>query len=280
MKNSKFLLTALLLILLTTIEPLFAGTFKAAVAVRKITPDPLLPVSGGIGVPSPALIRKGDLFTRALVLGKGNVRIAIVSIDNLGWPAVLGDQTRKLVKGIPPENIIIGSTHTHSAPDAYGMADEKGNSLTDLKYLDWCVAQMAEAINEAVENLQSADLKTAIGKANGKIAYNYYADQLYDPRTSVLQVIAKNGKNKGKPIATLVNYAMHPEIIGPDQQILSPDLCGPLYDRIEKNGGGITLFMGSSQGGMVPADNRKKETKIRKPGKSASVSVSCLLMNR
>ena len=87
-------------------------------------------------------------------------------------------------------------------------------------------------------------------------------------------------KTKGKPIATLVNYAMHPEIIGPDQQILSPDLCGPLYDRIEKNGGGIALFMGSSQGGMVTADNRKKETKIRKPGKSASVSVSCLLMNR
>ncbi|HEY8971746.1 MAG TPA: hypothetical protein VIM64_21740, partial [Puia sp.] len=38
--------------------------------------------------------------------------------------------------------------------------------------------------------------------------------------------------------------------------ILSPDLCGPLYDRITAKGGGVALFMNSAQGGMVTADNR------------------------
>src|SRR5690606_38905179 len=38
--------------------------------------------------------------------------------------------------------------------------------------------------------------------------------------------------------------------------ILSPDLCGPLYHRIEAKAGGIALFMNSAQGGMVTADNR------------------------
>lgn len=234
----------------------YSQTFKAGAAVRVITPNPLLPVSGGIGTPKPATIKQGDLYARALVLEKGSTRIAIVNIDNLGWPSVLGDRSRALIKGIAPENILIGVTHTHSAPDAYGFPDEKGQSHTDLKYLDWCVQQIADAVNEAVKNLEPASLKIAVDEAKGKIAYNYYAPDLYDPRCGIIQAIATSGKNKNKPIATLVNYAIHPEIIGSSQGILSPDLCGPLYHRIESKAGGVALFMNSAQGGMVTADNR------------------------
>ena len=230
--------------------------FKAGAAVRVITPNPLLPVSGGIGTPKPSTIKQGDLYARALVLEKVNTRIAIVNVDNLGWPSVLGNKSRALIKGIPPENILIGATHTHSGPDAYAFPDETGKSYADLKYLDWCTQQIADAVNEAIKKLEPAVLKTAVGEAKGKIAYNYYAPQLYDPRCGVIQAIATTGKNKDKPIVTLVNYAIHPEIIGSGQGILSPDLCGPLYSRIESKAGGIALFMNSAQGGMVTADNR------------------------
>ncbi|MGN6435738.1 MAG: hypothetical protein ACTHMM_04360 [Agriterribacter sp.] len=231
-------------------------TFKAGAAVRVITPDPLLPVSGGIGTPKPATVKQGDLYVRALVLEKGSTRIAIVNIDNLGWPSVLGNKSRALIKGIPPENILIGATHTHSGPDAYGFPNEKGESFADLKYLDWCVQQVADAVNEALKKAEPASLKIAVGEAKGKIAYNYYAPDLYDPRCGIIQAIATGGKNAGKPIATLVNYAIHPEVIGSKQGILSPDLCGPLYDRIEAKAGGIALFMNGAQGGMVTADTR------------------------
>lgn len=233
-----------------------AQTFKAGVAVRVITPHPLLPVSGGIGTPNPATKQEGNLYVRALVLEKGKTKVAIVSIDNLGWPAALGNQSRKLIKDIPPENILIGATHTHSAPDAYGFPDSSGHSHVDLKYLNWCIHQIADAVNEAEKNLQPAWLKIAVGVAKGKIAYNYYAPQLYDPRCGVIQAIAATGKNKDKPFATLINYAIHPEVIGADQGILSPDLCGPLYQEIEAKGGGTAIFMNSAQGGMVTADNR------------------------
>ncbi len=238
-----------------------AQDFKAGAAIRVITPDPLLPVSGGIGTPDPVTQKKGDLFVRALVLERGNERVAIVGIDNLGWPAALGDQSRKLIQGIAPENIMIGATHTHSAPDAYGFPNEKGEVLADFKYLEWCVQQIADAVNEATANLEPATLKTAIGEAHGKIAYNYYAPDLYDPRCSVMQAIATTGENKGKVISTLVNYAVHPEVIGPGRGILSPDLCGPLYDRIESKVGGVAIFMNSAQGGMVTADNRRQDGK-------------------
>ncbi len=248
----------------------FGQVFKAGAAVRVITPDPLLPVSGGVGSPNPVTEKKGDLFVRALVLEKGEVRIAIVGIDNLGWPAVLGDRSRELVKSIAPENILIGVTHTHSAPDAYGFPDENGNVGADLAYLEWCVKQIADAINEAFENLEPADLKTAVGEARGKIAYNYYAPELYDPRCGILQAIATGGENQGKAIATLINYATHPEIIGSDRGILTPDLCGPMYDRIEQKAGGVALFMNSAQGGMVTADNRREN------GKEANDWAECI----
>jgi hypothetical protein len=92
----------------------------------------------------------------------------------------------------------------------------------------------------------------ASGEAKGKIAYNYYAPDLYDRRVSVLQARSLNGKT----IGTLVNYAIHPEVIGSGQGILSPDLVGPLNDAVEKAAGGIAMFMNGAQGGMVTADNR------------------------
>ncbi len=243
---------------------------KVGAAVRKITPDPLLPVSGGVGTPRPVKENKGDLFVRAMVVEKGDTRVAFVGIDNLGWPALLGDQSRKLIQGIPPENVMIGATHTHSGPDAYGFPNEKGEILADFEYLEWCVRQVADAVNEAVDKLEPAHLKIAVGEAKGQIAYNYYAPQLYDPRCGVIQAIGQKGKNKGKVIATLVNYAVHPEVIGNGREILSPDLCGPLYDRIEEKAGGVAIFMNGAQGGMVTADNRRPE------GKQANDWAECI----
>ncbi|GGW23441.1 hypothetical protein GCM10007383_04530 [Arenibacter certesii] len=224
--------------------------------MRMITPDPLIAVSGGVGVPKPSNVKKGELTVRAMVLEKAGERIAIVNIDNLGWPAALGNRTKALIKGIPAENIVIGATHTHSAPDAYAFPDKTGKTTADLAYLDWCVIQMAEAINEAIESLESAYLKITVGEVMGKIAYNYYAPQLYDPRCGVIQALGTSGKNKDKPIVTLINYAIHPEVIGNNQKILSPDLIGPLYDRITSKTQGMALFMNGAQGGMVTADNR------------------------
>jgi len=60
----------------------------------------------------------------------------------------------------------------------------------------------------------------------------------------------------GKTIATLVNYAIHPEVLGNEAGILSPDLIGPLCEKIEAQTGGSAIFMNSAQGGMVTADNR------------------------
>jgi hypothetical protein len=230
-----------------------AADFRAGVSVRGVTPDPLLPVSGGVGPSNPAKLKQGELTVRALVFEEGTNRVALVGVDFLGFPAALGDKVRAAISTIPAQNILIGATHTHSAPDCYGFPDGKGGTGADMKYLESVCVRMVEAIQDATGKLQPARLKIATGEARGKIAYNYYAEQLYDPRCHVIQAVDA----AGKPIATLVNYAIHPEVIGSSRGICSPDLVGPFYDRITEKGGGIALFLNSAQGGMVTADNRQ-----------------------
>jgi hypothetical protein len=229
-----------------------SGAFRAAVAVRDVTPERLLPVSGGVGASQPVTRKIGQLTVRALILENAGTRIAICSVDFLGFPAVLGNRVRAKVQGIPPQNILIGATHCHSAPDCYGFPDRSGKTGADLEYLDGVCVKLAEAINEAADHLQPARLKIATGKAQGKIAYNYYAERLYDPRCHVIQILSSSGE----PVATLINYACHPEVIGPDRGISCPDFVGPLCDRVKERNAGTALFMNSAQGGMVTADCR------------------------
>jgi hypothetical protein len=228
-------------------SPLLAGAGK-----RVITPNPLLPVSGGMGPTRPTREKRGDLTARAVYFQRGDVKVAIVALDLLGFPSVLADRVRARVPRIAAENIVIGSTHTHSAPDCYAFPDGRGGHTGDLAYMDRVCVLAAEAINAAIDAAKPARLKINTAEAQGKIAYNYYAPDLYDRRMSVIQAVSP----EGKPIATLVNYAIHPEVLGNDVGILSPDLVGPLCTRIEERAGGMAIFMNSAQGGMVTADNR------------------------
>src|SRR5262249_36887342 len=189
---------------------------------------------------------------RAVVFRKGDVSVAFVALDLLGFPSVLGDRVRAKVSRMPANNILIASTHTHSAPDCYGFPDGKGGHTGDLKYMQFVCDKAAEALNAAIDALQPASLRIATGEAKGKIAYNYYAPDLYDRRMSVIQAIGPQQKT----IATLVNYAIHPEVLGNGVGILSPDLVGPLCDKIEAQAGGVAIFVNGAQGGMITADNR------------------------
>lgn len=226
--------------------------FKAGAAKKSIQPKLPVPISGGMGAPKMANQARGELTARAIAVADGDTRVAVCCLDLLGFPAVLCQRVRQQVQGIPAENILIASTHTHSGPDAYAFPDGKGGHTGDLKYIDFVVQQAAAAIQAAVDSLQPASLSSASGNAKGKIAYNYYAPDLYDRQMGVLQARDSNGKT----IFTLVNYAIHPEVLGNEVEIVSPDLVGPLCEKLEADCGGMGIFLNGALGGMVTADNR------------------------
>src|SRR3954470_1153689 len=87
-------------LLVSVISTAQAGSFKSGIAFRVVTPDPLLPVSGGVGESKATTQKQGELTVRAFVLEDSGTRVAIVSTDFLGFPSVLGDRVRAKVKGI------------------------------------------------------------------------------------------------------------------------------------------------------------------------------------
>jgi len=242
-----------LFVVFCSFTSLAQAELKVGMGKAIITPDPLLPISGGVGPGAPSKGKQGELTARAMVLQQGDTKVAIVQLDLLGFPSILCARVHKQVPRIAADNILIGSTHTHSAPDCYGFPGLNGKTSGDLKYMDFVCNQAAIAINQALDNLQPAHLKIATGEAKGKISYNYYAPELYDPRMSVIQAITPDGKT----IGTLVNYAVHPEVLGNGLGLVSPDLVGPLCDKLEADFGGMGMFMNGAQGGMVTADNRR-----------------------
>ncbi len=168
-------LLPLLVIVACSFASVAHAELKVGVGKAIITPDPLLPVSGGVGAGRPATAKQGELTARALVLQQGDTKVAFVQLDLLGFPSVLCERVHKQVPRIPADKILIGSTHTHSAPDCYGFPGLDGKPSGDLKYMDFVSNQAAVAINQALDSLQPAQLKIATGEAKGKIAYNYYA---------------------------------------------------------------------------------------------------------
>jgi len=251
----------------------------AGAAMRITTPNPLLPVSGGLGPTAPVKGKRGEIGVRVLFLKQGTTGLAFVGIDALGFPAVLGDRIRAKVTRIPGDNILIGATHTHSAPDYYAFPDGKGGFSGDLKWLDKVCALAADAINEAIDKAKPAVLKVHHEDAQGRIAYNYYAPDLYDRRMAVMQAVGVDGK----AIGTLVNYAIHPEVLGNSVGLLSADCIGPMYDAIEAASGGVAVFMNSAQGGMVTADNRlldKPKDPVRGYWEDARTWEECLRIGK
>ncbi len=67
-------------------------SFHAGAAKRVITPDPLLPISGGMGNPAPAKAKQGDLTARVLAVRAGSEEVVLAGLDLLGFPGVLCDR--------------------------------------------------------------------------------------------------------------------------------------------------------------------------------------------
>jgi hypothetical protein len=157
-----------LFVVCCVLTSLAQAELRVGVSKAIITPNPLLPISGGVGPGHPSTGKQGELTARAMVFEKGDTKVAVVSLDLLGFPSVLCARVHKQVPRIPTENILIGSTHTHSAPDCYGFPGLDGKASGDLKYMDFVCNQAAIAINQALDSLQPAHLKIATGEAKGR----------------------------------------------------------------------------------------------------------------
>ncbi len=109
-----------------------------------------------------------DLWARTMVLDYGSTRIAIVSVDLIGYysdGSYYGiSQVKKLLDpklGI--QEILVAATHNHEAPDSIGAWGE--NFMKDgkyPKYLRFVDRMIARSIEDAAKSLQPAKFKIGV----------------------------------------------------------------------------------------------------------------------
>lgn len=145
-----------------------------------------------------------DLRATALALERGDERTVIVSTDTYMHFAVDADAVAERARRELPEawaeaSILVSATHDHHGPDtAFSVNDDWYDLLAD---------EVAAATADAVAALEPAQVGVAHGEH--RFGVNDTRDPVVlDPRLNVLAVDAVDG---GDPIATVVQWASHPE---------------------------------------------------------------------
>ncbi len=161
------------------------------------------------------------------------------------------------VSGVPERNILISSTHTHTAPNLSGVV---GWGDIDVNYYEKIfLPSVLKAAKDAVSNLVPAEI--AIGVTESKVGINrrqHYEDGViglgqnphacYDPYMTVVSIRSKEDK---KGILNLIHYGCHGTSAGLAEAV-SRDWSGVMIDRLEHETNTLTAFWNGAIGDVGP----------------------------
>lgn len=132
---------------------------QAGAATSNITPPLGTLIVGGFA-PYPAEHVHDELHARCLVLDDGKTRLALVVCDLLGLHRSVSIEARRLIEqktGIPPENVLISATHTHSAGTALGNNRYANEQELD-DYQQFVARRIADGVRRASNLLRPAEV--------------------------------------------------------------------------------------------------------------------------
>lgn len=271
--------------------------FRAGAATSNITPFLGTDLIGGF-LPRGSTHIHDDLHARCLVLDDGKTKLAIVIIDNVKFPTEIHFPTKQLIEkktGLPPENVLIAATHTHSAPSLRGTSYLKLNEPLD-DYQMFVIRRIADGVQRAMNHLQPARIGWGEGKVpqhvfnrrwllkDGQTVTSPYGEEELaamnpgrylnvldkpagpvNPKVYVLSVQSI----EGQPIALLANYWLH-YVGGVGKGHVSADYFGVFVQRIKQllaDPGQDPPFVGMLSNGASGDVNNNDYANYNKPGR-------------
>ena len=205
----------------------------------------------GFGQGRRALTVHDDLFARCLALATGERAVVVCGVDSIGLFLDDVEKIRAAVraKAGRPVDVIVASNHGHEGPDTMGLWGPKiGVSGLVEAYNQFVIDQTADAALAALKAMKGARLHL------GKSSTPELKAMIRDNRPPILNdaelVVMRLTTRRRKPIATLVNWANHPEALGSKNTAISADFLGEFYKTVETLGGGVPVFVNGAVGGM------------------------------
>ncbi len=152
--------------------------------------------------------------------------------------------------------VMICCSHTHSGPPGYAV--EVSHAI-DRAYAAYLPFRLAGAVRLANDNFRPARLGHGSGEAaiatnrrqvigEGRTILGANPDGPLDREVGLLRIDSA----EGDPLATLLNYACHPVILGPSSLVVSADFVGRTREVVEGATGAPMLFVQGACGDINP----------------------------
>jgi hypothetical protein len=242
----------------------FAGDLLAGAAKVSITPDlDEFPWTAHGERPFNGI--HDSIYARALVLDDGATRFALVELDLTAVPSYNGfDQS--LVKGaaaagkLTENHVIIVTSHTHNTILSFFHGGEPDAVVS--RELQRVSSAVSQAVSQAAAQLVPATIAFGRGAAYVNVNNGEAKGQTneFDPEgasSKVLDVI-RVADRKGDPLALLVNYASHAEVMFRSATKdggyeISGDLPGAVAHLLEGSASGapVVLTTAGAEGDQI-----------------------------
>ncbi|MFX0035913.1 MAG: neutral/alkaline non-lysosomal ceramidase N-terminal domain-containing protein [Candidatus Hermodarchaeota archaeon] len=194
-----------------------------------------------------------DIYARCLILDYDGKTIVFVQLDLIGFMIDQVDLVRQEVEnlyGIEADNVIIACTHTHSGPDTLGLWNSWYPAPgVNWPYMNYIRNQILDCVGNAYLSMEQASIRFASTTVPGLMKNSRDPGRVY-PDLEVMKV----DNRRGKTIATMINYAGHPEVLWSNNLELTSDYVGYLCNKVEEKLGGVAVFMNGALGGMITPD--------------------------
>jgi hypothetical protein len=227
---------------------LFAGTaqgaLRAGAARVDITPpaDAALPMSGYGSRTAGFKAIHDHIYVRAIVLDDGTTQAALVAWELIFVPdQVWAEVSERIASetGIRPEHLLLSAVHDHGAPS---VAAAGGTAAANtVAYTKTVEDAAVEAVRRAKAQLQPARFGIGTGAASINVNrreptprgwwLGYNENGPSDKTVTVLRF----EDLAGKPIAFLINYAVHVVVMGPANYAITGDLAGATSRFVEQH---------------------------------------------
>ncbi len=216
------------------------GQLTAGAARVDVTPDESALPETSYGI-------LDHCYVRAIVFSNGHTKGALLSCDS-GSSRLSDNMLARLQNelGIPAENILTCSTHTHSGSAVRGEEYEK---------------RLFDCFKQANDAMVPAKLGYGDGVSYLNVKRDLFDAELghwwegpdYDGKSDKTVAVIYFESLDGKPIATYYNYAMHAVITG-NLDMVSGDFPGDASRYIESayNGDFVALFASGAAGDQNP----------------------------
>jgi hypothetical protein len=233
------------------LAPLEAGAARADIS-------PENPVGAYMAGFAPNRLSVGalePLEATVLYLRRADRELCLVSVDCIGLLRPTIERIRARAHSVADKTaILVCATHTHSGVDTLGLwgptllkVIPRGTGI-DPAYMERLVERVGDAIDRARAAARPATLRNAAFSVDSHWTRN---DRKGGGRYDDAAAVALDDATTGDRIATLLNFASHPETLWEHNQWLSPDFPGPFRRHVRAQTGGEAVYFSGPLGGML-----------------------------